>query len=236
VAVSGLFVAWCVGNLPRRKDVLAIAGYLLAASVVRDLANDVEAPTRLCELGRERVVRLVQRLRAGIAHVDSDVIPATSDKQADWRKTVLEGIRHKLADREDTRVDQGGQPPAGQGLADDVPSLPRCRFVVRQGRPNGVTVGGVGFGGGNGHIEGLPVDVRFTHDGVPPAGMRWPRQSSHYRRVTDRGRGYDMTVEHMESPAKAEHKQARERQFLPPIWPLVAVVVVIVGIAVWLSH
>jgi tryptophan-rich sensory protein len=40
----------------------------------------------------------------------------------------------------------------------------------------------------------------------------------------------------MESPAKAEWKPARERQFLPPIWPLLAIVVVIVGIAVWLSH
>lgn len=45
-----------------------------------------------------------------------------------------------------------------------------------------------------------------------------------------------MPVEHMESPAKAERKQARERQFLPPIWPLLAIVVVIIGIAVWLSH
>jgi hypothetical protein len=54
--------------------------------------------------------------------------------------------------------------------------------------------------------------------------------------VTDSSRGYDTCVEHMESPAKAERKQARERQFLPPMWPLLAIVVVIVGITVWLSH
>jgi uncharacterized membrane protein YidH (DUF202 family) len=40
----------------------------------------------------------------------------------------------------------------------------------------------------------------------------------------------------MESPAKAERKQARERSYLPPIWPLLAIIVVIVGITVWLSH
>jgi hypothetical protein len=60
------------------------------------------------------------------------------------------------------------------------------------------------------------------------------------RQLTGKGRArwqrYDMRVEHMESPAKAERKQARERQFLPPLWPLLAIVVVIVGIAVWLSY
>jgi cytoskeletal protein RodZ len=45
-----------------------------------------------------------------------------------------------------------------------------------------------------------------------------------------------MRVEHMESPVKAERKQARERQFLPPMWPLLAIVVVIVGITLWIAH
>jgi hypothetical protein len=45
-----------------------------------------------------------------------------------------------------------------------------------------------------------------------------------------------VTVEHMESPAKAERKQASERQFIPPLWPLLAIIVVIVGVTVWLSH
>jgi uncharacterized membrane protein YidH (DUF202 family) len=48
--------------------------------------------------------------------------------------------------------------------------------------------------------------------------------------------GYHPDVEHMESPAKAERKQARERKYLPPMWPLLAIVVVIVGITVLLSH
>jgi hypothetical protein len=43
-------------------------------------------------------------------------------------------------------------------------------------------------------------------------------------------------MEHMESPAKAERKQARERQFLPPLWPLLVIVVVIVDVTVWLAH
>jgi hypothetical protein len=51
-----------------------------------------------------------------------------------------------------------------------------------------------------------------------------------------RWHGYDVRVEHMESPAKAERKQARERQFIPPMWPVFVVVVVIVGITVWLAH
>jgi cytoskeletal protein RodZ len=83
-------------------------------------------------------------------------------------------------------------------------------------------------------MDGLPADRHFTLDSVPPALRASVKEAS--QRVTDRGRGYDMRVEHMESPAKAERKQARERQFLPPIWPLLAIVVVIVGIAVWLSH
>jgi hypothetical protein len=74
----------------------------------------------------------------------------------------------------------------------------------------------------------------FTSAGV--ANTLVGVETTKRRRVTDRGFGYDMRVEHMESPAKAERKQARERQFLPPIWPLLAVVVVIVGIAVWLAH
>jgi hypothetical protein len=40
----------------------------------------------------------------------------------------------------------------------------------------------------------------------------------------------------MESPAKAERKQARERQFIPPFWPIVVVVAVIVGITLLLAH
>jgi hypothetical protein len=40
----------------------------------------------------------------------------------------------------------------------------------------------------------------------------------------------------MESPVKAERKQARERQFLPPFWPIVVAVAVIVGITVLLAH
>jgi hypothetical protein len=66
-----LLVRWCVDNLPRRKDVLAIPGYVLAAQIVRDLANDVESPAGLCKVVRDRVVRGVQRLRASIAHIDS---------------------------------------------------------------------------------------------------------------------------------------------------------------------
>jgi hypothetical protein len=48
--------------------------------------------------------------------------------------------------------------------------------------------------------------------------------------------GRTVSVEHMESPAKAERKQARERRYLPPMWPLLAIIVVIIGITVWLSH
>jgi uncharacterized membrane protein YidH (DUF202 family) len=40
----------------------------------------------------------------------------------------------------------------------------------------------------------------------------------------------------MESPAKAERKQARERSYLPPMWPLLAIVVLIVGITLLLTH
>jgi cytoskeletal protein RodZ len=40
----------------------------------------------------------------------------------------------------------------------------------------------------------------------------------------------------MESPAKAERKQARERKYLPPIWPLLVIVIVIIGITVWVAH
>jgi hypothetical protein len=99
---------------------------VLAAQIVRDLANDVESPAGLCKVVRDRVVRGVQRLRASIAHIDSYVISATSDKQADWRESVPEGIRHKLADYEDARVDQGWQPPTRQGLADNVASFAGC--------------------------------------------------------------------------------------------------------------
>jgi hypothetical protein len=121
-----LLVEWRVGDLPRREDFLAVPWYVLAARVVRDLANDVEAPAGLRKLVRDRVVLGVRRLRASIAHIDSYVIPATSDTQADWRKAVPEGVRHKLADREDARVDQGRQPPTRQGLADEVASFARC--------------------------------------------------------------------------------------------------------------
>jgi hypothetical protein len=55
-------------------------------------------------------------------------------------------------------------------------------------------------------------------------------------RVGNEPTGYDHGVEHMESPAKAERKQARERQFLPPFWPIVVAVAVIVGITLLVAH
>ena len=38
------------------------------------------------------------------------------------------------------------------------------------------------------------------------------------------------------SPARAERNQRRKLQYLPPVWPLVAVIVVVVIVAFIVSH
>jgi hypothetical protein len=41
-------------------------------------------------------------------------------------------------------------------------------------------------------------------------------------------------MKHLESPAVAEDKQRRKRQYLPPVWPLILVLAIVIGIAVWI--
>ena len=43
-------------------------------------------------------------------------------------------------------------------------------------------------------------------------------------------------MKNLPSPARAERNQERKRQYLPPLWPLVAIIVVIVGIALLSKH
>jgi hypothetical protein len=42
-------------------------------------------------------------------------------------------------------------------------------------------------------------------------------------------------VKSLESPAVAEEKQRQKRQFLPPVWPLLVIVVAVVALAIWLG-
>jgi hypothetical protein len=48
------------------------------------------------------------------------------------------------------------------------------------------------------------------------------------------GQTYDM--KHMPSPTVAERNQRRKLQYLPPVWPLIAIVVVVVGIVALVKH
>jgi hypothetical protein len=43
-------------------------------------------------------------------------------------------------------------------------------------------------------------------------------------------------VKNLESPKVAQDKQRRKLEFVPPIWPLVAVIAVIIVIAVVVTH
>jgi hypothetical protein len=43
-------------------------------------------------------------------------------------------------------------------------------------------------------------------------------------------------VKNLPSPARAERNQRRKAAFLPPMWPLVAIIVAVVVVAVLLTH
>jgi multisubunit Na+/H+ antiporter MnhC subunit len=43
-------------------------------------------------------------------------------------------------------------------------------------------------------------------------------------------------TKHLESPAVAEDKQRRKLQYVPPLWPIVVVVAIIIGVAIALNH
>jgi hypothetical protein len=45
-----------------------------------------------------------------------------------------------------------------------------------------------------------------------------------------------MTMKDLPSPRRAERMQAAKREFLPPIWPLLVALLVIVLIATWVAH
>jgi hypothetical protein len=43
-------------------------------------------------------------------------------------------------------------------------------------------------------------------------------------------------MKNLPSPAKAERNQRRKLQYFPPVWPLVAIIVIAIIIAIVVSH
>jgi hypothetical protein len=43
-------------------------------------------------------------------------------------------------------------------------------------------------------------------------------------------------MDHLPSAKRAERMQEQKREFLPPVWPLVLIILAIVGIAIWAMH
>jgi hypothetical protein len=48
--------------------------------------------------------------------------------------------------------------------------------------------------------------------------------------------GNNWFMKNLPSPARAERNQRRKLQYLPPVWPLLAVIVLIIVITVVASH
>jgi hypothetical protein len=43
-------------------------------------------------------------------------------------------------------------------------------------------------------------------------------------------------TKNLESPAVAEDKQRRKRQYIPPLWPVVLAVAIIIAVTIALKH
>jgi hypothetical protein len=54
--------------------------------------------------------------------------------------------------------------------------------------------------------------------------------------VSNSAAGTHSAMKNMPSPAKAERNQRRKLQFFPPVWPLIAVVAIVVIVAIIVSH
>jgi hypothetical protein len=62
---------------------------------------------------------------------------------------------------------------------------------------------------------------------------RWRRERAGFKIASN---GQTITMDHMPSPARAERNQQRKLRYLPPIWPLIAGLVVIAIITILASH